>query len=164
MSYQEKRTIVMIAQEIAILAAYCIYVTGKIRQGAAGLEDLRFFAVSMLIFLGIGIAVTIAVQVIFHVLLSVSIAVREREKEEKAIESAINAEMVEDERDKIIELKSTRIQMIVAMAGFVAGLVMLALDCQPAVMLNTLFIAAVLGAIGEGVAKLIYYRAGVRHG
>ena len=164
MSYQEKRTIVMIAQGIAILAAYCIYVAGKMQQGAAGLEDIKFFAVAMLVFLGISIAVTIAVQVIFHILLSVSIAVREREKEEKSIESAINAEMVEDERDKIIELKSARITMIVTMAGFVVGLIMLALDYQPAVMLNILFIAANLGAIGEGVGKLIYYRAGVRHG
>ena len=164
MSYQEKRTIVMITQGIAILAAYCIYVAGKMQQGAAGVEDIKFFAVAMLVFLGISIAVTIAVQVIFHILLSVSIAVREREKEEKAIESAINAEMVEDERDRIIELKSARITMIVTMAGFVVGLIMLALDYQPAVMLNILFIAANLGAIGEGVGKLIYYRAGVRHG
>ena len=164
MSYQEKRTIVMIAQGIAILAAYCIYVAGKMQQGAAGLEDIKFFAVAMLVFLGISVAVTIAVQVIFHILLSVSIAVREREKEEKVIESAINAEMVEDERDRIIELKSARITMIVTMAGFVVGLIMLALDYQPAVMLNILFIAANLGAISEGVGKLIYYRAGVRHG
>ena len=164
MSYQEKRTIVMIAQGIAILAAYCIYVAGKMQQGAAGLEDIKFFAVSMLVFLGISIAVTIAVQVIFHILLSVSIAVREREKEEKVIENAINAEMVEDERDKIIELKSARITMVVTMAGFVVGLIMLALDYQPAVMLNILFIAGSLGAIGEGVGKLIYYRAGIRHG
>lgn len=164
MSYQEKKTIVMIAQGIAILAAYCIYVAGKIRLGAAGMEDIRFFAVTMLVFLGIGIAVTIAVQVIFHILLSVSIAVRERDREEKEITKAINTEMVEDERDKIIELKSARITMIVTMVGFVAGLVMLALDYQPAVMLNILFIAANLGAIGEGVGKLIYYRAGVRHG
>lgn len=163
MYYQEKKTIVGIVQGLAILAAYCIYVFGKVRQGAAGFEDIKFFAVTMLTFIGVGIVVTIVIQVIFHVLLSVSVAVRERDKDGKAIENAINAEMVEDERDKIIELKSMRIPMIATMVGFVAGLVLLMLDYQPAVMLNVLFIAASLGSVGGDVAKLIYYRAGARN-
>ncbi len=163
MYYPEKKSIVSIVMGVALLAAYCIYAIGKVAQGAVGLEDIRFFAVTMLTFIGIGIAATIAVQIVFHILLSVSIAVRERDKDGKAIEQAINAEMVEDERDKVIELKSMRITTIVSMVGFIAGLVLLALGYQPAVMLNVLFIAGALGAIGDDVAKLIYYRVGVRN-
>jgi len=164
MDYQQKKSIVSIVESVAVVAVYCIYVLGKLRQGAVSMEDTRFFAVTMLTFIGIGIAFTIAIQVVFHVLLSVSIAVREREKESKEIEHAINAAMVEDERDKIIDLKSTRIPYMAAMLGFVAGLVMLALQYPVAVMLNILFIASGLGAVGEGVAKLLYYKAGVRNG
>ncbi|MFH1513014.1 MAG: hypothetical protein ABIG45_06640 [Bacillota bacterium] len=164
MYYQEKRTIVGIAEGIALLAAYCIYVTGKLNAGAATLDDLKFFAVAMLTFIGIGIVLAIVIQIVFHILFSVSIAVRERNNDEKQVETAINAAMVEDERDKIIDLKSTRIPFIVSMVGFIAGLVLVALEYPAAVMLNILFIAASLGSIGEGVAKLIYYKAGVRNG
>ena len=133
---------------------------GKWQQGVAVLEDTKYFAVTMLVFIGVGIAVTIAVQVIFHVLMSVSIAVHERKKDSKEIESAINAAMVEDERDKIIELKSMRITMIVTMVGFVAGLILLAFEYPAAIMLNLLFIAASLGCDRRGYRKADLLQSG----
>lgn len=158
MYYQQKRTIVSIAAGAALLLAYFIYVIGKLNAGEVTLDDVKFFAVTMLTFIGIGIALSIAVQVTFHILFSVGVAIREREKDGKEIESAINAAMVEDERDKLIELKSARITAIVSMAGFIAGLVLLALSYPVGLMLNIFFGAAGLGAIGEEISKLIYYK------
>lgn len=165
MSYQEKRTITSIFSGLLVLTAYCIYAFGKYQAGLVTPGDLKFWAVTMLIFIGIGIGVTIFIQIVFHILLSVSIAVkktiRENQCDEKEIEKSIKLETVEDERDKLIELKSTQVGFVIAGIGFVGALVSLVLNYPPEVMLNIFYISFSVGSLCEGVAQLIYYRGGV---
>jgi hypothetical protein len=162
MSYQEKRTIVSIVMGVLIMAAYCIYAFSKTASGAADLSDLKFFAVTMLIFIGAGIVAMIVIQIIFHILLSIAIAVKERTKDDTEIEKTIGATMVEDEMDKLIELKSGRLGFVFIGAGFIAGLVTLVLGWAPAVMLNILFLSAGAGTLAGGALSIYYYRAGIR--
>jgi uncharacterized membrane protein len=162
MSYQEKRTVMSIVAGVLILASYCIYAFGKYTSGAASLSDLKFFAVTMLVFIGIGIAAMIVLQIIFHIILSVSIAVKEPTRCGKDIEKAVDAAVVEDEMDKLIELKSSRIGFAVAGAGFIAGLVTLTFNCPPAVMLNIFFLSFMVGSLLGGIMSIYYYRAGIR--
>jgi hypothetical protein len=168
MSYQEKRTITSISTGVLVLVAYCIYAFGRYRSGAVGPDDLRFWASTMLIFIGIGVVASIIIQIIFHILLSVAIAVKKTVQNEKCddkeIEKSINSEMVEDEMDKLIELKSTRVGFTLAGIGFVAALVSLVLNYSPAVMLNILYISFCVGSLFEGIAQLYFYRRGVRNG
>lgn len=165
MSYQEKRTITSTLTGILILAAYCIYAFGRVHAGAVDPGNLKFWAVTMLIFIGIGVVVTIIIQIVFHILLSISIAVKgkiqNQEMDDQEIEKQIKAEMVEDEMDKLIELKSNRVGFILAGAGFVAGLIILAFNGSLAVMLNILFISFNAGSILEGFAQLYYYKKGL---
>ena len=158
MYYPQKRTIASILVSTALLTAYILYVLGKVNAGTIETNDVQYFAVTMLTFIGIGIGANIVVQILFHVLFSISVAVQERDKDEKAIETAVNVAMIEDERDKTIDLKSMRVDLIISMAGFVLGLVLLALDYSMVWMLNVTFAAVWLGSIGEGISKLIYYR------
>lgn len=162
MSYMEKRTLSTILTGAAILAAYCIYAMGKYQAGAFGPEDYRLWAGAMLKFIGLGVAVTVVMQIVFHILLSVGIAVKEKihdqECDDREIEKSIKREMVEDERDKLIELKSLRVGFIIAGVGFLGALFSLVLGYSPAVMLNVLFIAFSLGSIAEGIARLVLYR------
>ncbi len=168
MSYQEKRTVTSIITGAMILAAYCIYAFGKFHAGNVTQDDLKFWAGTMLVFIGIGIAVTIVIQIIFHILLSIAIAVKEKVKNENCddaeIEKTIKSEIVEDEMDKLIELKSTRIGYYFAGAGFVAAIASLVLNYSPMVMLNVLFISFSASAIIEGFAQLYFYRKGIHHG
>lgn len=161
MSYQEKRTIVSTLTGILVLAAYCIHAAGKPQS------DLKSWAISILIFIGIGIAASIVIQIVFHIFLSVSIAVQKTIQneacEDKEIEKSINAEMVEDEMGKLIELKSTRIGFIFAGIGFVAALLSVVMNYSPVVMLNILFISFSVGSVFEGFAQLYFYRKGVVH-
>jgi hypothetical protein len=165
MSYQEKRTIVSIVSGALILAAYSIYAFGRYSSGEIALGDLKFWAGTMLIFIGIGITAAIVIQIIFHILLSIGIAVQKTIQNQQTngqeIEKSIGAEMVEDEMGKLIELKSGRIGYAVAGFGFVAGLVSLVLSYSPAVMLNILFFSFSGGSMLEGFAQLYYYRKGV---
>jgi hypothetical protein len=168
MSYQEKRTIVSIITGVFILGAYCTYAYGKYQSGAIAADDMKFWAGTMLVFIGIGIAAAIAIQIVFHILLSVAIAVQEKVRngncDDKIIEKTIGAEMVTDEMDKLIELKSMRIGFIVAGIGFVAALVSLTLNYSPAVMINIMFVSFSAGSLLEGFAQIFFYRKGIKNG
>lgn len=167
MSYQEKRTLTMLLTGAAVFAAYCVYAFNKLNAGVANLTDLRFWATTMLIFIGIGIGAVIVIQIIFHILLSISIAVKEAMRNQKVddreLEKNIKLEMVEDEMDKLIEMKSNQVGFAVAGIGFVAGLITLIVGVTPVVMLNILFASFNLGSILGGAVQIYYYRRGVQH-
>ncbi len=162
MSYQEKRTLTSILTGVIVVAAYCIFAFGRIQTQAADPNDLKFWGTTMLVFIGIGVAAAIVIQIIFHILLSVSIAVKEGT--DKEIEKKVEAAVVEDEMDKLIELKSMRLGFGICGAGFIAALISLVLSFPAAVMLNILFLSFSLGSLLEGVLSLHYYRTGVKNG
>ena len=168
MSYQEKKIIVSVVTGILLLAAYCIYAISRIQSGTASPDDLKFWATAILLFIGIGIVASIVIQIVFHILLSIAYAIREKIKngdcDDKEIEKAIEQNMVEDEMDKLIGLKSTRIGFAVAGVGFVAALVAVILNFSAAVMLNVMFVSFSVGTIIEGFAQLSFYKKGVCNG
>ncbi len=165
MSYQVKKTIVSIATGVLLLAAYCIYAFGMALPPVT--DEMKFWATTILIFLGIGIGATIVIQIVFHIILSIAIAVKKQIRtgkcDDKEVEKTINREMAEDEMHKLIGLKSMRVSFSIAGIGFVAALVSLVCGASAAVMLNILFLSFGAGAITEGIAQLIYYRRGVRN-
>jgi hypothetical protein len=168
MSYQEKKIIVSVITGILVLAAYAIYAINRLQSGTASPDDLRFWATAILLFIGIGIVASIVIQIVFHILLSIAYAIREKIKnqdcDDKEIEKAIEQDMVEDEMDKLIGLKSMRIGFGVAGVGFVAALVTVALNFPAAVMLNVMFVSFSVGTIIEGFAQLRFYKKGVYNG
>lgn len=168
MSYQEKKTLVSILTGILLLAAYCIYTINRIQSNMASLDDLKFWATSILLFIGIGIVASIIIQIVFHILLSIAIAVKKQVQNGKCddteIERTIELEMVEDEMVKLIALKSMRINFAVVGVGFLAALVSLVMDYSPAIMLNIVFGAFCIGSLVEGVTQLYFYKRGVRNG
>jgi uncharacterized membrane protein YcjF (UPF0283 family) len=168
MSYQEKKTIVSILTGVLILGAYCIYAYGKYNSGAIAADDMKFWASTILVFIGIGIVAAVVIQILFHILLSVAIAVQEKVNngscDDQKIEKTLGAEMVEDEMARLINLKSLRISFIIAGIGFIAALVSLVLNCTPVVMLNIMFISFSGGSLIEGFTQLYFYRKGIKNG
>ncbi len=165
MSYQVKRTITNILTGVIVLAAYCFYAFSRYQSGLLAPDDLQSWAQIMLIFIGVGIAAAIVIQIVFHILLSIGIAIKEKIKngscDDQEIEKTIELEMIEDEMDKLIELKSLRVGFIVAGIGFVASLIALVLNYPTMIMLNLLFISFSTGSILEGFAQLYYYKRGI---
>lgn len=168
MSYQERRTLVNIISIALVAVAYCIYAFGRYQSGAVAAGDLKFWAGAILIFIGVSIVATIIIQIVFHILMSIAIAVegkiRNEQWDDQEISKSINAEMVEDEMGKLIELKSMPVGFGVAGIGFVAALVSLLLGYSAVVMLNILFFSFSGGSLLNGVAQLVYYRRGVTNG
>lgn len=168
MTYQEKKTLVTVLTSILLFTAYFLYVSGRLGAGLASSSNMKFWAVSILSFIGIGIVATIIIQIVFHILLSVATAVKETVQNGKCddgkVEKIIEQEMVEDERDKLIEMKSSKIGYAVAGVGFVLGLVSLLLGYSPEVMLNIAFCSFGLGSVVEGIVQIYFYRRGFNYG
>ncbi len=179
MSYQEKRTIMSMVTGAPVIVAYCIWAVLKWQAGGEAIgSDLRFWANGMLVFIAIGVAAAIVGQIVFHVVVAAGGEIKRRVSEEIAKEISKNAPgaasgkavvaeepcgeiETEDEMDRLINLKASRTVVITAGAGFLIGLVTLAVGLPPAVMLNIGFLALGLGSLLEAVAQLRYYRAGV---
>lgn len=163
MSYQEKKSIVSVVTGALLLIAYCIYAFGK--AGMANTDDLKFWAVTMLIFIGIGVVSMIVIQIVFHIILSISIAVKKKLNDESIedseIERAIESDMVEDEMGKLIELKANKFGYAFVSLGIIAGIVSIALGAAPFVMMNIVFLACMAGGLVEGLVEIRYYRRGV---
>ncbi len=165
MSYQEKRTLTSMITSAAVLAAYCFYVFNKYQSGLVAAGDLKFWARNMLVFMGINIAAMILILIIFHVLLAVSMAVKETIKDpdfdEETIEKTLELEITQDEREKLVELKASRISFFAAGIGFIGALVSLLLNYSAVTMLNILYISFYISSLLDGAAQIYYYRKGV---
>lgn len=166
MSYQEKKIIVSVCTGILVLAAYIIYALSQ--SAAVAPDDLKFWATAILLFIGIGIVASIVIQIVFHILLSIGYAIKEKLSngacDDKEIEKALEQNMVEDEMDKLIGLKSMRIGFAVAGGGFVIALLSVVLNFSTVIMLNVMFVSFSTGVIAEGVTQLHFYKKGVKHG
>lgn len=172
MSYQQKRTLVTILSGIAFLISYCIFISQHY-QLAEYASDTKAWAIAMLSFIGIAVIVMIIIQIVFHILLSIGIAVKESVKNElgkvitveksdekiieKVIGRKIKSEMIEDERDKMIELKSLKIGYYVSGTGIIGSILALALGYSPIIMLNILFLSCMIGGLVEGVVQYFSY-------
>ncbi len=153
MYYQEKKTIVTTLSGILVLAAYCIYVYQNLQKGTADLaNDLKFWATTMLIFIGAGIVAIIIIMIIFHIINAI---VNEATRQEDDVT------LVEDEMDKLIALKAMRNSFAVVGAGFILSLVTLVLQMPVAVMINVIYFSFNAGSIFEGISQLYFYRKGV---
>lgn len=168
MSYQEKKTIVSILTGILLLSAYCIYAFNKVHSGMVAPDDMKFWATAILIFIVIGVVASIVTQIVFHILLSIAITIKEQVQngkcDDKEIEKTLELEMVEDEMDKLIGLKSMRIGFAIAGIGFITALVSLIMNYSPTVMLNIIFISFCIGSMIEGITQLYFYRKGIKNG
>jgi len=163
MSYQEKRTLLSIIISILMLVSYSIYAFGK--AGMEHINDLQFWARTILIFIGIGIVALIILQIVFHILMAISKAIRQKLKDdvvdEEEIGRSMRVETAEDEMDKMIEMKSNRFGYTIMGLGFMAGLIAIAFGASAVAMLNILFFSTWVGSFIEAVMQIRYYRRGV---
>jgi hypothetical protein len=146
---------------VLLNAAYVIYALGS---RAPASEDLQGWAVVILAFIGIGVIALIVIQILFHIAFAVGIAVKEGESNDQKIERIIASSMAEDEREKLIGLKSARIGYGCAGIGFIAALAVLALGISALLALHILLGSFAVGSLIEGGVCVYHYERGVRNG
>jgi len=145
---KEKMIIVLIFNTILIFGAYSLYVYQKyISVHPEIINDFRFWGKAILIL----IPVTISAQIIIHIIFAIF----------NKIVTDEEISNIADERDKLIELKATRISHSTFTLGFMLAMASQAVGMQPWVMFITLISSGFIAAIVLGFAKLYFYRKGV---
>jgi len=164
MSYPQRRTLVNIFTMAAVYTAYCFTAFAK----HSFTSELTPWAITMLTFIGIAAIAAIIIQIVFNIILSIGIsvqeAVKQQDPEDAAIEEALKGALVEDERDKLLELKYSKANSVTLSAGLMLGLTSIVIGFPPAVMLNLIYGAFFVGTIVEGIVNLILYRKGAIYG
>lgn len=158
-SYKSMRVLTSIGAGALLVAGYLAYALG----GDAP-KSFQAWAIAMLIFSAIAIVALIVIQILFHIVASIGIAVTERDGDGHNVKRILAASMIDDERDKLIGLKSARIGFVASGLGFLATLVAIALGASAVLALHVLFGSVVVGSIAGGIASVYYYQSGNRRG
>lgn len=150
-----------VAAGIAAIAAYVVYVFAG---NAPDPADISAWAKLMIIFIGIGVIIQIVVQIAFHIAFSIGIAIKENDKDGEKTKKLVSALVKEDERDKLITLKTSHIGYICAGAGLMIALFALAGGVLIVVALHITAASFAVGSIVEGCTGIYFHERGVRIG
>jgi hypothetical protein len=155
MSTKSMSVIAGIVAGVVLLIVYAV-VTANADQPQA----LRWWATTMLIFLGVAIVVQVIVQIAFRIVLAVALAARIGDS--RGAERVLDTTMAEDEMDRVIELKAARIGYVFLGIGVLGMLVTLACAGPAELGLNILFWSFAAGSLATGVATVYGFERGVR--
>jgi len=148
MDIKEKRILISLIGSVLILGFYAWYVYSRYIAGNLDiLNDFSFWGRSFLILIPVAIVTQIVIQIIF------AIYVHATSKEE--------IDPIEDERDKLIELKAIKISHYIFIVGFMLAMGSLALGSQPWIMFVVLIFSGFMASVVNEIVRLYLYRRGV---
>ncbi len=148
MTYHERRSIAMITSTVLVFAVYGLVLYLKYRNGDFTTADpLRLGAVLLLLLIPVQIVSKIITMILFTI--------------GRAFAVQGDPDLpIEDERDKMIELKAARIASYVFGAGFFLAMGSLALSWPLLVAFLILFLSLFGCDISTEIAQFRYYRRG----
>lgn len=148
MDLKEKRILVSLISSVLFMAIYCLFVYYRVMDGNPALmHDLRFIGKAFLIMIPLAIVVQIIIQIILAIVFKIS--------------GHNDIDPVDDERDKLIELKSIKISHYIFIVGFMMAMGCLAFGLKPSVMIFVLMASGFLASVVNETLRLWYYRKGV---
>ena len=149
MSFQEKNIYASLGTFILILGIYSIRVLQLVQSGSFNSSNV-FRLWGIVIALAIG--GTILATILTHIGSAIGQAIRTNEEPE--------IEDLEDERDKLIDLRGTRVTFFLSSIGVFLSMLTFVLGQQPLVMFTLLIFSGVVAQIIGDVSRLYLYRRG----
>lgn len=147
MEQKERQILASIIGSILIFGGYSLFVYQRyIAANPAVIDDFRFWGRAFLVL----IPVAIAAQVVIHVLFAI-------------VNKIVTDEDIparDDERDKMIELKSIRISHWLFVLGFFLAMGSQALGMRPWVLFAALLGSGFVASVASEGARIYYYRRG----
>jgi len=149
MSYQEKTITVSLVNFILILGFYLIRVFQMIQGGSFNSTNVfRLWGIVIVL----AIVVTILATILTHIVSGIIHAIKT--KEEPDIED------IQDERDKSIDLRGTKVTYFASSIGVFLSMLTFALGQPPLVMFTLLIFFGVVAQIIGDISRLYLYRRG----
>jgi uncharacterized membrane protein len=150
MSYQEKNITVSLMSTILILGFYLLKMFQMYQTDSLNSTEVFSLWVTIIV---VTIIVNIVALILTHIVFSVMHAIKTKtDKEEPSIE---------DERDKLIGLKGTRVSYIVLSIGVLLSMLTMVFNKPALVMFSLLIFFSLLAEIVGDISRLFYYRRGV---
>ncbi|MFN8531184.1 MAG: hypothetical protein U0670_21480 [Anaerolineae bacterium] len=147
MSYQERRALVSLVSTVLIIVLYSTFMLQRYPDADPYSRDVFHFWGGFFLIL---IPVTIMAKIVITILFSIFNTIATRQAEP----------MMSDERDQLVELRSTRFALYVFSLGVVVAMGSLVLDQPPTVMFMLLIGAGVVSDLVSDAAQFVYYRRG----
>lgn len=150
MSFQEKNVTVSLVNFSLILVFYVVRVLQMIQGGSFNSSNVfRLWG----IVIALAVVVTIFATILTHIVLAIVHAIKTGEEKS-------DVEDIEDERDKLIDLRGTKLTYLVASIGSFLSMLTFVLGQPPLVMFTLLIFFGVLAQILGDVLRLYLYRRG----
>ena len=138
--------------ESLLTVIYALVIYTKYNNGDFDTSNMmRFWSLIILIYIPLSIVGRIVLLIVFRIFAEITDEVRGKKEEDRD---------VVDERDKLIELKSSRVSLMIFALGFIIALVGQAVDLSVSAFFITLLIGGLLSDIGQSLSEIIYYRRG----
>lgn len=148
MSYQEKRSIVYLTSTILIIALYLVYVLRIYPEVSFNsTTDFSFWGKTILLLFAAMVVINIINHLVFRVINAIAT------KEEPCV-------TIEDELDKLVELRAIRNSNGVFMIGFMVSIGTLALGMPAYIMFNMFVASLFASSIIWSSSQLFFYRKG----
>ena len=149
MSFQEKNVTVSLVNFSLILGFYLIRVFQMIQSESFNSTNVfRLWGIVIIL----AAVVTIFATILTHVVLAVIQAIKTKEEPE--------LEHIQDERDKLIDLRGTKITYFVSSIGGFLSMLTFVLGQPPLVMFSLLIFFGVVAQIIGDISRLYLYRRG----
>ena len=150
MSFQEKNKTVTLVNFSLILAIFLIRVFQMIRTDTfTSTNVFRLWGVIIVL----AVILTIAATILTHIVSAIIEAIKTGEENPKI-------EDFEDERDKLIDLRGTKVTYTVASLGTFLAMLTFVFGQEPLVMFTLLIFFGVLAQIVGDISRLVLYRRG----
>jgi hypothetical protein len=149
MSYQEKNITVSLASYVLILGYFIVNFSQMYRL--EGLNRSKIFGLWVTVIV-IGIVVNILGSILTNIVLSIVHSIRtQSDKPER---------FVEDERDKMIELKGVQVSYITFAVGVLVAMLTFVFNQPALVMFSLIIVFSFLAEIAGDIWQILLYRRG----
>ena len=163
MMYKSKSTLASLIAGIAVTIGYIVFV---LTADVPAADDLEAWARLLLLYIGVSVVAVIVVQIFFNIGFAARLWIR-REREDETCEELkrrLEAEMAEDEMERLITLKTSHIGYGITGVGLIAMLAALAfLGASAVVAIHMIIGACLLSTMVSGIMDIRYYEKGVRN-
>jgi hypothetical protein len=150
MSFQEKNITVSLVNFTLILGFYLIRVFQMIQGGSFNPTNVfRLWGIVIVL----AVVVTIFATILTHIVSAIIEAIRTGQEDPKI-------EDFEDERDKLIDLRGTKITYFVSSIGVLLAMLTFVFGQPPLVMFTLLIFFGVVAQIIGDISRLYLYRRG----
>lgn len=150
MSFQQKNITVSLANFSLILGIFLIRVFQMTQEGSFNSTNVfRLWGITI----ALAILVTIFATILTHIVSAIIQAIKTGEEDPKI-------EDIEDERDKLIDLRGTRVTYFVYSIGVFLSMLTFALGRPPLVMFTLLIFFGIVAQITGDISRLYLYRRG----